>query len=256
MANGGSIVLQTLIMCLSRAGLRVASLATACALASLASPRQTPALKPNNEAVYRALRDSGIADAVLVENIVLHRDAGVITLKSGIVGFTAPAMGRDTVAVFVGDGEFTFNPVSQIDLAYMKSLTGQTSVSEIFDHALFCFTDATGKEIRDQAKPHAADPKAGEFLNDYRHRLRNRSEFPRSLLEAMLMSDSMDNVEADLLADLYNSNQPGFFSAYLHGRKHSDLRFHVRPRGAFPELGTPEEVALINLDPEAPQEGV
>jgi hypothetical protein len=66
----------------------------------------------------------------------------------------------------------------------------------------------------------------------------------------------MDNLEADVLTDLYNPHAPGFFSAYFHGRKHADLRFHVRPRGAFPELATPEEVGVINLDPEATQEGI
>jgi hypothetical protein len=206
--------------------------------------------------VYKAMRDAAIADTVFVENIELHRDAGVLTLKSGTIGFTAPAMGRDTVAVFVGEGEFKFTPGPSVEKAYLKSLTNQDTVVESFDHALFCFSDDTGKEIRGQAKTHAADPKAADILRDYRKRLRNRSEMPRSFVEAMLMSDSMDNVEADLLADLYNAHQAGFFSAYLHGRKHSDLRFHVRPRGAFPELGTPEEVALINLDPEAPQEGI
>jgi hypothetical protein len=191
-----------------------------------------------------------------VENVVLRRDAGVLTLKSGMIGFTPQTLGRDTVAVFAGEGEFAFVPASRVDREYMRSLTGQDSVSESFDHALFCFSDETGKEIRLQGKPRAADPKAQDILREYRRHLRNRSESPRSLLEDLLMSDSMDNIEADLLADLYNPSQPGFFSAYLHGRKHSDLRFHLRPRGAFPELSTPEEVAVINLEPGAAQEGV
>ncbi|MEI9972961.1 MAG: hypothetical protein WDO73_13405 [Ignavibacteriota bacterium] len=65
-----------------------------------------------------------------------------------------------------------------------------------------------------------------------------------------MTDEAIDNLEADLLTDLYNPHAPGFFSAYLHGRKHPDLRFLVRPRGAFPGMsGTPEEVAVINLDP-------
>ena len=206
--------------------------------------------------VYKGLRDAVLADSMVVENIVLKRDAGVITLKNGTLGFTAPAMGRDTVAVFSGEGEFTFTPVSTVDKNYMKSLTQQESVTENFDRALFCFSDDTGKEIRASAKSQAADPKLAELLRDYRKRLRYRQEQPRSMLEAMLASDVMDNIEADLLVDLYNPKQAGFFSAYLHGRKHSDLRFHVKPRGAFAEISTPEEVALFNLDPQESQEGV
>jgi len=220
-----------------------------CLVASCAAPAAT-------DRVYKAMREAAIADTLLVENVVLHRDAGVLTLKSGTIAFTAPAMGRDTVAVFVGEGEFAFTPGPAVEKAYLKSLTNQETVLESFDHALFCFSDDAGKEIRSQAKAHAADPKAADILRDYRKNLRSRSETPRSMLEAMLVSDSMDNIEADLLADLYNPRQPGFFSAYLHGRKHSDLRFHVRPRGAFPELSTPEEVAVINVDAQAPQEGI
>ena len=51
-------------MRLSRAGLRAAWLAIACALAPFANP-QDSGLKPNSEAVYRALRDSGIAETLL-----------------------------------------------------------------------------------------------------------------------------------------------------------------------------------------------
>ena len=41
------------------------------------------------------------------------------------------------------------------------------------------------------------------------------------------------------------------------GRRHKDLRFFVRTRvGAVPQLDSPEEVALINYDPEGMDDGV
>jgi hypothetical protein len=207
--------------------------------------------------LYKSMREATLADSFLVENIVIKRDSGVLTLKTGSIAFTAPAMGRDTIAVFVGEGEFAFTALSPIDKNFMASLTGHDSVSEQFDRALFCFSDHTGKEIRASAKTPSNDPKLAETLRDYRRKLRLRPETPRSMLEYLLTNESMDNLEADLLTDLYNPHATGFFSAYLHGRKHSDLRFHVSPRGAFPALeDTPEEVAVINLDPEANQEGV
>src|ERR1035437_2719539 len=83
--------------------------------------------------IYKALRESAIGDSFVVENVVLKRDAGVLTLKSGAIAFTAPALGRDTVAVFVGEGEFTFTPQSLVDKNYMRSLTQQESVTEVFD---------------------------------------------------------------------------------------------------------------------------
>ncbi|HUB82348.1 MAG TPA: M1 family aminopeptidase [Bryobacteraceae bacterium] len=206
--------------------------------------------------LYQSMRDAALADSFVVENIEIHRDGGVITLKTGSIGFTAPAMGLDTVAVFDGEGTFTFNPASPIDRNYMASLTGQLTVSETFDRAFFCFTDDTGKEIRSAAKTHSKDPKLADILRDYRKHLRSRLDMPRSMLEYLLNDVAMDNLEADVAMDLYNRHAPGFFRAYIHGKRHADLRFQVRPRGAFPELGTPEEVALINLDPEAKEEGI
>src|SRR5437762_987555 len=69
--------------------------------------------------VYRALRTAEIAETFTVENLVLKRDSGVLTLKSGVVAFAAPAMGRDTTAVFSGEGEFTFEPVLGIEKAHL-----------------------------------------------------------------------------------------------------------------------------------------
>ena len=67
----------------------------------------------------------------------------------------------------------------------------------------------------------------------------------------------MDNVDADVLAAVYNGAHPEFFNAYLRGKKHKDLRFFVRTRvGALPQLDSPEEVALINYDPEGMDDGV
>ncbi len=205
--------------------------------------------------VYLAMRDAPPAVTVVVENVVLHRDSATLRLKSGALAFTAPVMGRDTVAVFSGEGELVFDPVPAVEKNYLKSITGEESLDETFDRALLCFTDHTGDEIRRQTKPGPEQPRLADILKEYRRRLRSRPDSPRSLTDSLLHSESMDNVEADILTDLYNPAQPGFFSAYLHGSRHADLRFHVKPRGVLPDLSA-EEVGLINLDPQGEQEGI
>lgn len=192
-----------------------------------------PAAQP--DPVYMALRSAAIEETFVVENIALPRDAGVLTLKSGNIGFTKRVMGRDTVAVFLGEGEFTFNPPLSLEQNYLKNLTGETTVKEAFDRAVFCFTDDFGNEVRGQAKTKGSEARMAEALRDFRKHIR-------------LPESTRDNIEASILADLYRPGQPGFFSAYLHGRKHNDLRFHINPRGAEPGL-SPEEVMLINAQP-------
>jgi hypothetical protein len=215
-----------------------------------------PAAPANSDPVYRSLRDAALGDTLVVENVVLHRDYAVITLKSGTIGFTVPVMARDTVAVFSGEGEFLFTPSLSVEKNHLRNLTGQDTVRETFDRALFTFTDGTGREIRDQLKSRASGARLEETLRDYRKQLRSSPENARTMVEDIVTSSSMDNVEADLLADLMKPGQPGFFSAYLHGRKHSDLRFHVKPRGALPALPSPEEVAVIVTGTEGGEEGI
>jgi hypothetical protein len=158
--------------------------------------------------------------------------------------------------VFEGEGVFTFQPAFPIEKDRLKTFAGGDAVMDAFDRALLCFTDHTGDDIRGQAHAVPTSPKSADILRDFRKQLRNRPATVRSLWEAMFTSESIDNIEADLLADLYNPGQPGFFSIYMHGRHATGLRFHVKPRGALAMLPAPEEVALIDFDPEAEQEGV
>jgi hypothetical protein len=208
----------------------------------------------NADPNYRALRAATIQETFRVENVVLKRDNGVLTLRSGVVSFARPVLGRVVMAVFRGDGQFTFTPVLDIERDYLVKIAEQKVVEESFDNALFAFTDATYEEIRKQGQP-AADESAAGLLENYRRQLRHRTETPRSLVEALISGDTVSNLDAQLLAELYNPAGAGSFSAYLHGKKHSSLRFLIRPRGALPDL-SPEEVALINLDPEGRQEGI
>src|ERR1035438_3094579 len=102
------------------------------------------------------------------------------TLKSGSIAFTPQLAGRDTIAVFVGEGEFVFDPVLPTEKAHLKILTDQEAVRELFDRALLCFSDDSGKEIRAQAKTPKADPKSAEVLRDYRKMLRHSPEIGRA----------------------------------------------------------------------------
>src|SRR5262249_46078021 len=205
---------------------------------------------------YRQLRDSEPAETYLTENITLKRDAGVITLKTGTISFTPAVLGRVTVGVFVGEGEFTLKPVHWTETNHLKRTINKDSIQENFRQAVLCFTDDTYLEIRRTARQSGAEPRAHQVLQEFRRHVRQSPDDPKSQLEAMLTDSSMDNIEAQILADLYNPKQPGFFSAYITGRQHNHLRFHVKPRGAMPALPSPEEVALINLDPQGEQEGI
>ncbi|MBK7597316.1 MAG: hypothetical protein IPJ07_01835 [Acidobacteria bacterium] len=134
-------------------------------------------------------------------------------------------------------------------------LTEKETVSENFDRLVLTFTDQTFDEFKKSAQLVTADQSALDLLKDFRGRMRRNTERPRSLVEALFAGEEMENLDATLLAYLLNPNRGQMFNAYIYGKKHHDLRFFVRPHGALPGL-SPEEVTLVNLDPQAKEEGI
>ncbi len=211
----------------------------------------------NSDPNYRALRDGTLSEALQVTNLVLKRDVGTFTFKSGTFTFTAPVLGKSTYAVFSGEANFHLKPAVAIETNYLKLVSGSDSgeADENFTTAVFCFTDATAAEIRAAATPGTATAAATTAWRDFRDQSRKRNDRPRSMLEALLGDDDMGNIDADLLSDLYTPSRTTFL-AFIHGRKHDDLRFIVNQSGAVSALRSPEEVALINYDPGGDHEGI
>ncbi len=210
----------------------------------------------NADPNYRGLRDASPRESVAVENLVLTRDAGVFKFRSGTFTFTQAVLGRQVFAIFNGDGEFTLAPELVLEKQYLQSVTNHDTLTEAFEKAVLCVTDKTVEEIRAAGKPAALDGRAGGTLDSFRSRARHRNDQPRSMIESLFADEEIQNLDAELLGDLYNPSRPGSFRAFISGRKHGDLRFFVVPGGALPFLPSPEEVALVNFDPQADEEAI
>ncbi len=208
----------------------------------------------NADPNYRALREGAITEEFSVENVVLRRDAGVVTLKSGVVGFLAPVLGRTSIGVFRGRGSFHLDPAIRPEVNYLTKLTGKPAIDEEFDFAVLVFTDGTYAEITKQARP-ARGASLDSILASFRNRMRHRFEQVRSIAEFAVRGANIPNLEAELLGELYNPGRGASFRAYMHGAHRDDLRFLIRPDGAIPAW-SPEEVAVINYDPLSPEDGV
>ncbi|HTQ57515.1 MAG TPA: M1 family aminopeptidase [Bryobacteraceae bacterium] len=209
----------------------------------------------NSDANYRALRDGKLAESYTAENILLTRDAGTIAFKSGEVSFAAPVLGHSAIGIFTGQGHFHLKAATSIEDSRLRFVTGSPEVDEDFDAAMLYFSDGTADEVKKQAKAGPVSAKNDTQLQTFRAQLRSRIENPRSFMEAELYGDSIPNLDAQLLADLYHPQPSGTFILLMHGRKHSQMRFLVEPAGAIPSMG-PEEVALINVDPGGQQDGI
>ena len=212
----------------------------------------------NSDPLYKKLRGIGLGQTYRFGTLTLTSDVATFLLKSGTLTVFETVDGMETGAIFIGDGSFHLKPVLSMDVRELERRTGAAEASEDFTEIVFRFTrDGWSQFVPGLGEKIETPAEAGSALNHWRERMRERRERPVGFTQYLLEGESMDNVDADMMAAIYNPAHPQFFNAYIHGRKHKDLRFFVRARvGALPQLDSPEEVALINFNPEGMDDGV
>ncbi|HXT64874.1 MAG TPA: carboxypeptidase regulatory-like domain-containing protein [Pyrinomonadaceae bacterium] len=198
------------------------------------------AVKANTEATYRQLRknadESGAfsGNVFTVNNLVLKKDAATFTLKSGELYFLAPVEGRVTGAVFLGDGELTLIPPTESEKSSLAIFIDDKVLTEQFNELVLRFTDKTFEELKasPNASPNATGSQAGKARDAYRDK--------QSLMRKQLRT----NLDLRTLMDVYSPKLPGYFLAFINGKRYSKLIYRVDPLG-LAEV-PPEEVALIS----------
>jgi hypothetical protein len=212
----------------------------------------------NSDPWYRQLREIGLGQTFRVHNFNLIWDAATFQFQQGSITFLMPVNGVVTGAIFIGDGHFNLKPVLSLDARELSRRTGADEANEDFTEVVFRFSGRDHASFLPALGDRMDTPaQAGAAFNHWKERMRQRREVALGFTQDLLQGESMDNVDADILSTVYSPSHPPFFNAYLRGKKHKDLRFFVRSRvGALPQLDSPEEVALINYDPEGLDDGI
>jgi Peptidase family M1 domain/Carboxypeptidase regulatory-like domain len=212
----------------------------------------------NSDPIYRQLRDVGLGQTYRVENLTLNWDVGTFQFQKGTLTVLNPVNGVETGAIFLGEGHFNLKPALPMDAHELSRRTAGPEGNEDFTELILRFTrDAWLKLQPGLGERVGLPPEASLAFLHWRERVRERKDPALGFTQAILQGETMDNVDADLLAAIYNPTHPPFFNAYMRGKKHKDLRFFDRTRvGALPQLDSPEEVGLINYDPEGMDDGV
>src|SRR5215813_2253549 len=212
----------------------------------------------NADPVYRQLRDISVGRTHQLEHAVLPMDVGTFEFKSGTITLLNVVNRYETGAIFVGQGHFTLKPVVHIDKEELKRRSGGEVLQEDFREAVFRFSGSVYPQISSLLGAQAATPQeALEALQRSKNKLRHRHEVPEGFTQAILEESTIDNVDADILAAIYNPAHPPFFNAYITGERHKDLRFFIRTVvGAIPQMDSPEEVALVNSNGGGMDDGI
>ena len=212
----------------------------------------------NSDPAYRQLRDDGLGNTYHCEKFTLSLDVGTFELNSGTITLLNAVNNFQTGAVFVGQGHFTLKPLVHLDTQEMIRRSGKPTAEEDFSEVVFRFTPGLYPKVAAAFGPKVDTPReAVDALQHWKNKVRHRHEFPEGLTQGIFEQESIDNVDADVLAAIYNPKHPPFFNAYMVGAPHKDLRFFVRSRvGAIPQMDSPEEVALINFSGGGMDDGV
>lgn len=212
----------------------------------------------NSDPVYKKLRDVGLGQTFRFDHFTFTYDVATFRFEKGTLTFLAPVEGMVTGAIFVGEGQYSLKPVTPIAVHELSRRTGAEQVEEDFSEIVFRFTGQERMKflagVGESAEPSA---EVAAVFQRWKEKVRHRHEFAVSFTQSLLEGETMDNVDADVLAAVYNPAHPPFCNAYIQGKRHKDLRFFMRARvGAMPQIDSPEEVALINYDPEGLEDGI
>jgi hypothetical protein len=212
----------------------------------------------NSDPIYRNLRDLGLGTTFHYDNVTVRLDTATLQFQKGTLTFLSPVNGIVTGAIFIGEGHFNLKPVTVLDANELKRRAGSAEVDEDFSEIVLRFSGEEHlKFFRGLGDQMDTPAEAATVFGRWKERVRKRREEAMGFTEQLLHGEGIDNVDADLLATLYNPSHPPFVNAYIRGKKHKDLRFFIRTRvGALPQLDSPEEVALIDYDPDSMDDGV
>lgn len=213
----------------------------------------------NNDPFYRQLRDISAGSTFQVQNFDLKFDVASFHIVEGTLTFLQPVKGQVTGVTFVGRGHFILKSVQPLDEREILRRAHAPQVDEDFSSIVFRYSGNFNRSFAGGVKDKAEQPAAaGNAFSQCEDKLRHRRDRPISYSEALLSDSEMDNIDAEVLSWLYNPiAEHSFFQAYIHGDKHKDLRFYFRARGgAIPQLGSPEEIGLVNYEPDSLDDGI
>src|SRR6266404_4566266 len=172
----------------------------------------------NSDSVYRQLRDIGLGNTYHCEKFTLTLDVGTFQLTSGTITVLNAVNNFQTGAIFVGQGHFTLKPLIHVVIQEMVRRSGKPTAEEDFTEVVFRFTPGLYPQVAAAFGPRVETPQqATEAWKNWKNKVRHRHEYPEGLTQAFFEQESIDNVDADLLAAIYNPKHPPFFNAYMVG---------------------------------------
>ncbi len=195
----------------------------------------------NTDPLYQEIRknlNTNLGECATVNNLVMPKDRGVFTMRSGEICFANKVQDRVTGAVFIGDGEFQLAPPVEIEKKHLAIFVDAPEIKEQFTELVMYFTDKTYDQLKKSPNltmnaDNSKLPAATNALKSKNGLLRRRFSY---------------NISSRILADFLTPQRQGFFTCFIDGKKFGSLVYQIDPLGITNVY--PEQVALISYDQE------
>ncbi len=189
-------------------------LSPAAALAQAAAPAT------DAQALYRTIQSFELTGGTArVDNLTLKRDRAQMTF-TGSFYFAAPANGRVTGAVFVGEGTFeAVPPPNAFERTNVRRMLDAPTVESDFKTAVLRFSDDTFDVIGTGASPGPAPPDAITLAAEY---------------EARVRRETGASMAGRIAVSLLNNERPGVFAAEFDKGKRGRFTYLFDYQGRLP----------------------
>src|SRR5262249_29968485 len=175
----------------------------------------------NSDPVYRKLRDIGLGETFRFDNFTVQLDSATFQFQKGTLTILSPVNGVVTGAIYIGEGHFHLKPMTVLDGLELKRRSGAAEIDEDFTEVVFRFTgEERLKFLPGIGDKVGAPAEAAAVFDHWKEQMRKRREEALGFTESVLHGESMDNVDADLLAAIYNPSHPPFLNSYIRAKKH------------------------------------
>ncbi len=178
--------------------------------AAPAAAARPAAVASATAALYKRILDTQISPRRVyrVDGLQIDDEDVAINLEHGTLGLLAPVRGRETGAVFVGQGQIFVLPPSRADRLSMANFTGAPFLNESFSSAYFRYSDgALRLDAADLAQLLPAEPTGRRFAAHW-----------RATVAALNQAQALR-----LLAEFLNHNRTPYFYARIAGDRLGDF---------------------------------
>ncbi len=154
--------------------------------------------------------------ALEIENFTFNRDVGEFHLRKGTLFFCKPIEGRVFAAIFKGEGNFSFEPPTEIERQQFYRFYERTRYSEKFKTLFLVFADDTYAELTEHFA--LTSKKVKRDVRDHvSYAMRYLSKKKEKLFDVTIMKTLLDG------------RQNGLFYAHFSKRKTEPFFFAVDP---------------------------